>query len=412
MITTRRVSLTIAGAVYDEWTAVEVTRTLDEISASFSLELRDGARSVASWPFASLASLAASVDLWSEVSVAIDGQPVLVGWIDEIAPEARDGEVRLSVTGRDKSGDLVDGAATVDGPAEYRKMTVLEAAKKIAEPYGITVKADADVGDPFDRVAIDPGETAMSAIEKLARQRALVVTSDGVGGLVLTQTGKQRAPGVLVFPGNVVESAGSFRAQERHSEYVVKGQAEKAAGGRSQTAYLDSTAEPLTADQSSRSEKQAAREEAGVAISGRAKDPDVKRYRPIVSLGRTQLDAKSAQKQADWMMRTTRGRAELIEHRVRGFGVGGTLWRPNTLVLVDDSYLAVHRDMLIAGVTYRFDEGGPYTRLRLAGPEAYDLEPDSDRRQNHKRGGAAKSAGKSKGATKALDSTAEPLSGS
>lgn len=409
IVATRRIALSIGGAIFDEWTRVEVTRSLDDISAGFSVELRDAARSMASWPFASLVALRNSPDRWSEVTLSIDGQPVLVGWIDEIDPHADEGEVSVTVTGRDKSGDLVDCAATVDGPAEFRNVTVLQVAKKICEPFGITVKADVDVGAPFDRVAIDPGETAMSAIEKLARQRALVVTSDGIGGLVLTQTGKQRAAGALIFPGNVKGSSAASRAQERFSEYVVKGQAEKAAGGRTTSTYLDATAEPLTTDPADRAAKQAAREEAGVTIAGRAKDEEVRRYRPIVSLGRTQLDAKSAQKQADWMMRTARGRSDEIEHVVRDYGIAGALWRPNTLSLVDDSFLSVHRDMLIAVVTYAYDEGGSSTRLRLTGPEAYDLEPESDRGENHKRGGAAKSAAKGKSAPKALDSTAEPL---
>ena len=177
IIATRRVMLSIGGAVFDEWTRVDITRSLDDISAGFSLELRDADRSMESWPFASLAALRRSPDRWSEVTLSIDGQPVLVGWIDEIAPPAAEGDVSVTITGRDKSGDLVDCAATVDGPAEFRKVTVLQVAKKICEPFGITVKADVDVGEAFDRVAIDPGETAMSAIEKLARQRALVVTS-------------------------------------------------------------------------------------------------------------------------------------------------------------------------------------------------------------------------------------------
>jgi len=405
----RRVSLSFAGSTFDEWTRVEITRSLDDISASFAVELRDAARSIASWPFATLAGLAGRIDLWGEVTVAIDREPVLVGWIDEIAPSVGDGQISVGIAGRDKTGDLVDCAATVDGPAEYRNVTVLEAAKRICKPFGITVKADVDVGDPFDRVAIDPGETAMSAIEKLARQRALIITSDGVGGLVLTRSGKERAAGTLSLPGNVVASSGSFRAAERFSLYVVKGQAEKAAGGRADTAPLDATAEPLTGDPSDRVSRQEARESAGVTISGRASDDEVGRYRPIVSLGRTQTDKGSAQKQADWMARVSRGRSESIEHVVPGFGMDGTLWRPNTLAFVDDAYQQVHRDMLIAGVVYAFDEDGPKTRLRLCGPDAYDLEPVGDRRQNHKGGKSSKGGGKSGGSGKALDRTAEAL---
>ncbi|HWJ72413.1 MAG TPA: Mu P family protein [Kaistia sp.] len=406
-VTTRRVALHFAGQVFDEWTRIEIVRSIDDISGSFSLELRDGVRSISTWPFATLAGLAHRSDLWSEVKLTIDGETVLIGWMDEIDPFAGEGQAFVSCSGRDKTGDLVDCAATVDGPAEYRNVTVLEAAKRICKPFGIAVRADADVGEPFDRVAIDPGETAMSAIEKLARQRALIITSDGVGGLLLTRSGKTRASGTLTFPGNVTESGGAFSARDRYSEYVVKGQAEKAGGARSKTATLDATAEPLTSDQSEAISRQAAREEKGVSIVGRAKDSEVTRYRPIVSLGRTQLTAKGAQTQANWMMRTARARSENLDLSVLDFRSSGALWRPNTLVAVDDSYQDINRDMLISGVTYTADEQGCATRLHLTGPEAYDVEPEEERRRNHRR--SRRKSGSSKGATGKLDSTAERL---
>lgn len=406
-VTTRRVALHFAGQVFDEWTRIEIIRSLDDISGSFSLELRDPERSISTWPFATLASLARRIDLWSEVKLTIDGETVLIGWMDEIDPVAAEGQASVSCSGRDKTGDLVDCAATVDGPAEFRNVTVLEAAKRICKPFGISVRADTDVGEPFDRVAIDPGETAMSAIEKLTRQRALIITSDGVGGLLLTTSGKTRAVGTLTFPGNVFESSGAFSARDRHSEYIVKGQAEKAAGARSKTATLDATAEPLTSDQSEAIGRQGAREEKGVSIVGRAKDSEVTRYRPLVSLGRTQLTAKGAQKQADWMMRTARARGENLDLSVLDFRSGGALWRPNTLVPVDDSFQDVNRDMLIAAVAYAADERGCTTRLHVTGPEAYDIEPEEERRRNHRRSRRGSAAAKS--ATRKLDSTAEPL---
>ena len=44
LIATRRLSLTLGGAVLDDWTAVEVVRDLEEISGSFSVQLRDAGR--------------------------------------------------------------------------------------------------------------------------------------------------------------------------------------------------------------------------------------------------------------------------------------------------------------------------------------------------------------------------------
>lgn len=381
---TRRVELRLDGQVFDEWTVVEITRDLSEISGSFRLELRDGARSISSWPFATLAAYASAVVTGLEATIAIDGEPVLVGWIDEIAPAAREGYVAVSVEGRDRTGDLVDCTVAPDGPTEFMGLDLLQVARRAVEPFGVEARAEADVGDTFDRYTFDVGETALSAIEKGARQRALLVTSDGVGALVLSRSGSGRAPGDIVFPGSAMESAGRFSARDRHSDYRVKGQAEAAAGTRADRAPLDAREPPAGGDAPV---QRAAVEERGALIHAQALDPEVQRFRPLVSMARTQLRQDGAETQADWMMRTARAASEKLDYEVKGYrGASGELWRPNELVFVDDRFLTVHRDMLIAGVVFVHDERGARTRLRITGPDTYDQEPVGDRRVDRPRG--------------------------
>lgn len=396
---TRRVALTMGGQVYDAWTGFELTRDLSEISGGFRCELRDPARHT-SFPWADLMDARAMVVEGLEVTVALDGEPVLKGWVDEIAPRCGGGQVSVSVTGRDKSCDLIDCAATVTGPWEYRNRKVDQIVRAIVAPFGLTVRADVDVGDPIDRVCIEPGETAISAIEKVCRMRQLLVTSDGLGGLVLTRGGKGRAPADLRFPGgNIVESAGCSSMRERFSEYHVVAQAERAGGRRKgKPAQLDVTAHPLGTE-SGGGGGGASEETAGTKIIGTAKDGAVKRYRPMVALARTQCDAKTAQDQADWMERTHRAAALKYDYVVRDFRAAGRLWRPNELAMVEDSFQALSRDLLIAGLVYAFGTEGALTRLRMTGPEAFDTEPEGPRGKNHKR---AKGNGK-------LDTTAEAL---
>lgn len=404
---TRRVSLTLGGAVYDEWTRVEIVRDLSDISGSFQLELRDSIRSIASWPFASLAPLARKVTLLDAVTIAIDEETVLAGYIEEIAPRADASGVSIAISGRDKTGDLIDGAASVDGPFEYDDIPLDSFCTKICEPYGLRVRAEVDIGEPIERATIDVAETGLSGLEKYARQRGLLVTSDGIDSVVLTRSGHARAPGSIVFPSyGVISASGCFSSRGRHDAYHVKGQAERAGGKRKgKTAHLDATAEPLTgATPDGYVSGLAEHEEAGTAIHATARDPQVRRHRPHVALGRTKLTQKGAQTQADWMARTARAKEEKLEYEVKDFRANGELWRPNTMVPVDDSFNDVNKDMLIAGVAYRYDEQGVRTLLRLTGPDAYD--PGQERKGDHK--GTRKGKGKGKGGD-ALDTTAEGL---
>lgn len=399
---TRRWALKLAGDIFDEWTSVEINRDIEDLTGSFTFELRDAQRSGAAHPFATLASYKNMVTAGLEAEIRLDGKTILKGWVDRIAPHAGEDGASVTIDGSDKARDLIDGAATVDGPSEYRNETVDQVGKEIVKPYGLDFRAEVDVGQPFERYTIEPGETALSAIEKGLRQRGALLTSDGVGAVVMTKAGKERA-GELRYPGNVTSTDGEFSIEGRHSEYVVKGQAEKAQGKRG-TARLDATAAPLVGDPTEWINEQLDRELGGVAIEGRQKDAEMVRYRPLVTLGRTQLTAEGAQTQAEWMERTAKGRSEELRHRVKGYhDEDGKLWRPNTLAPVSDDYQDVHRDMLIAGTVYRYSaDDGEVTELRITSPDAYDTEPVAGRRTN-------RTKQKKTGASTPLDSTANPL---
>lgn len=407
---TRAWALLLEGQVFDEWTSAELTRDIEDMAGSFSFELRDWARSWNAFPFATLAGYKDMVTAGLEAEIRIDGETVLIGWVDTINPSAGEDGASVSISGSDKSRDLIDGAATVDGPNEYLGKTMDEIGQEIVKPYGLTWRSEIDVGKPFERYVLEPGETALSALEKGLRQRAGLLTSDGVGGLVVTRTGGRRTS-PLRFPGNVTSSSGEVTVEGRHSEYRVKGQAEKAGGKRGKSAKhdaqkpLDSTAQPLFM-RAAAEDRRAEHERAGVSIDGKATDPQMQRYRPLVTLGRTQLTDDGAQQQAEWMERTSRGRAEKLDYEVKGYrNEDGALWRPNEISAVSDAFQGVERDMLIAGITYRYDENsGEATSLRITSPEAYDTEPVGNRRTNRQKSG--KKAGASDGP---LDSTAQPL---
>jgi len=403
--TTRRVALEIDGLILNWWTEVSIERDLAEISGSFELTMRDPARSLQSWPYATPDHpFLPPINWGARATISIDGEPVLIGWVEDVNPTVGDSP-SLSIAGRDVTGDLVDCSAAPTGPTEFFGLDLLEIAQRICEPFNIPVTADVDVGEPFDKFALDCGETAMSAIEKGARQRALLIVSDGIGGLVLTRSGQTRAPGDLFLPGNLISSSGKFSSRERFSDYYVKGQSGGGKGKKGSKAGLDGTAQPLgegSASDAPRPDASASKNQ--VTILGHAKDEEITRYRPIVAQTRTEASMVDAQTQAEWMARVAEGKGTQFEGEVRDWRINGGLWRPNELVMVDDAYQDLNRDLLISGICYSYNDQGERTRLRLVGPEAYDLIPMANRKKNRKRKGKK---GKGGGA---LDGTAQGLS--
>ena len=80
---------------------------------------------------------------------------------------------------------------------------------------------------------------------------------------------------------------------------------------------------------------------------------------------------------AQWEASTRAGRALTARYTVQGWrGAKGELWRPNTLVKVEDEWLGIERDLLIVSCTYKLSDNGTITELQLAPKEAYELQPE------------------------------------
>lgn len=394
------ITLRIDGVVYDRWNSAECERNLKDFSGSYDFSMRDVFQSNGTFQYASTGPLL-KIKLGLKIEVLVDGEVQLVGFLEGLERDIDDSRAEIRISGRDKTGDLVDCAALDDGPAEFKNVKLEEAVKRIAAPYGLTVRTEVDTGEPFARYGLDLSETAFSAIEKGTRGRHVLVLSDGVGGIVITRTGKTRAPADLVMPGNVIHSRMKLGHTNRHSKHTVHGQGEKAGKSRSGKP-LDSTAEPLSAgDRHDGDGSATAMERKGTAAKGIAVDDEIKRHRPIVHLARTKADKTAATDEADGRMRKSRAESEELMHTVKGFGVGGKLWRVNQMASVSDDFQDLYRDLLITRVKNRQDEGGGKTEMTLMSPEAFDKLPVGKRRTNAK--------GKGKKKSGPLDGTAKGL---
>jgi prophage tail gpP-like protein len=355
---------------------------MGEIGASFDLTLLDVERARRAFPASGYPQdWAEELQEGQPCTLAIDGEVVLTGHIEDLDLTEEGEQIDCRISGRDRTGDLVDCAALPDGPAEFGGLTLDEIARRICAPYGIRVIVDTDVGAPLPKFSIDAQETALSALEKAARQRAVLLVSDGLGGLLLTRGGRRRAPAELRI-GELLHKLQTRRSTRgRFSDYYVKGQTPGAAGGRAAAPALDRSAVPLSPDDTAPTVAPARPvERSGVVMTGHARDAGITRYRPRVALARTQSGGASVQQQADWQMRVARGQAEnpvgvVLDWRA---GAEDRLWRPNELVLLDSAYAGILGDMLIKGVAYHFDDQGLRTELSMIGPEAFELLAEGD----------------------------------
>lgn len=374
---TRRLSLSVSGAVISRWVSVQVDRNLRDIAGSFSVTYRDSGREALAFDLdLDPQPIIGVVSAGMPCSVTLDGTMVLKGWIDEVDASWEGDQLTCTITGRDATCDLVDCAASPNGPVEWRGLNTLQIAQAIAKPFGIPVTADVDVGAAFPVFGIDVDELAMSAIEKACRQNALLAVSNGVGGLLLTQGGSSRAPAPLTRPGNIWGGGIKSSFAERFSDYYVKGQTNRTVARKSQVPLIVDATDPrdgLTFPAET-STTATTTESVSAIMTGHVSDPEVTRYRPTVRQVKTQSGAASVQAQADWGLRIAKGMGETLQLKVMDWRAGSknALWLPNALSRVTDAFIGTDKDWLISGVSYRYDQSGEWTQLELAGRTAFD----------------------------------------
>lgn len=334
------VELLVNGTVYSGWTDVTVRRSIEAVAGSYRLELTDR------WPGQS--------EPWpllpSDQCTVRDGDDTLIsGYIDTIDGTLAGDDHSLGVSGRDRTADLVDSSADMT-PGEWSGLTLLQVAQKIAEPYGITVRAEVDVGQPFSVFKLQPSETGFEAIEQAARQRGLLLVSDSEGNLVITRPGNRRTADALIQGENVLRARASASHQDRYARYVCLGQ--------------------RPGDDNTFGEQAA-------GVRAEARDSAIgNRERTLVVIAEKGVSPAAAKNRAEWEAATRAARAATLSVIVQGWRQSdGSLWTPNRLVPVDIPALRAQGDLLISQVTYRYGQQGQLVELALARADAYKPQP-------------------------------------
>lgn len=335
----RNITLKVGDRLFDGWTSVEVETGIDALSGRFSLALSDR------WP--------GQPDQWKieagdACRLFVGDAPVLSGWIDRASLSLDPDSHPVTMDGRERTCDLVDCSA-LNQPGFWTGRTVLQIATELAQPFGIAVSADVDVGRPFDRFALEPGETVFEAIERMTRVRGLLMLTTVDGDLRLTRPAQTRAAYALEEGVNLKSVAFVNDVAGRFSRYLVKGH-------------------------------DASDESAGTAAarpSAEATDPAIRRHRPLLIVNDEESTTATLEETARWETTVRAGQSQSVTARLSGFHApDGSLYAANVLVPVRAPSVGVEADLLVESVRFsRSARQGASTELRLAPPQAYSLQP-------------------------------------
>lgn len=335
-------SVSLDGTRYYGWKHITITRSLEQMSGSFDIGMTRKKTEDDLY-------LTGQVAPGMPVQIEIYGQTFLDGYINVTAFDYDAQRSDLSVSGRDRIGDLIDGAAAVDRAFEFSGQKLDAALRRVLKPYGIGLTVNTDVGAAFGRMAVQPGESAFEFIRRACRMRGVLPLGDGIGGLILVKPAASKSSGRLVYGENILTGSVTLDESDVHSLYVVKGQTE--------VYFSDDDSAAATAQP-----------------EGRATDALVTRYRPKVLIAEAQGYNMTLKQRAEWEKKQARAAARRVKYTVKGWEAApGVIWGLNTVVPVTDKRCDLSQEMLIVGLRFSFSALGTRTELELAMPEAYEL---------------------------------------
>lgn len=334
------ISLEINGTIYEGWKSMTVSRSVESITDSFSLEVADYG---SDWPIAEE----------DECRVLIDGEQVLNGWVERPTPsfDARGTSLRVSGYGRPS---VLAQCSVVpdDGRWSFKNATVKTIAEIVSNPFGVRVfvQAGLELIKAPRKLVINPGDTAFDVIVAAASASGVLVVSRPDGNILITRSGTERTHDALIQGFNIAGGTGEYDASIRYHRYVVFGQS-------SGTDQWAANATRLRAE---------------------AFDDGVARKdRVLIIRSEAAHNAQYNSQRGDWEARNRAAAAQAASITVHGWKQSnGALWPVNAIVKVVCSKLRIRRDMLISQVDFSKDaQSGEVAILRVVRPDAFEPDP-------------------------------------
>jgi len=338
------VRIEIDSREFEGWKRVAVSRTVESLCGTFELELSDKLQAGTGWDLVPNRA----------VTVYVGGQQVMSGLIDRLSVSKTTDRTGMTISGRDKTADLVDASA-LNEPGNWTETNLDELARALCGPFNIKVvnRLDELFDFPF---TLQTGESPWEAINRANEFQGALIYTDRLGRLVLSEAGKNlvRTEDRLETGRNVVEARLNVDYSQRFSRYIVKGQ--KTSKQNAGLGWGSTTKR--------------------VNFEATATDEVIQenRFRPKLFQAEGTATQKQAQRRADLEASVRAAKSTELTVKTRGWLTRDSeLWPVNSLIYVNIPTMGLdERRMMIASVTFRKSlDAGTQTELKLRREDAY-----------------------------------------
>ena len=370
------IALVVDGNAYTEFTSITCSKSLDSVSGEFNFSaVSPGSPVKNKFPFST----------GQTCKVVVDGVVQLTGYIEIMEVSYSTKSHTINIAGRDITADIIDSTLGekiqfdvgqfqltegVEGPAAPHQqglnlIDIIQITLDAAEIEG-NIKVINQAGEikPFTASDIVAGEidsTVFEFIEVYARMRQVILTTDGLGNIVLVRSsGQELISGGLfnVVDGNknnIKSATMRVNSAERFSEYIAFSQ-ENATGLQAIFGGLS--------DQ-----------------KGSAQDSSIRSGRKLHFYAEKTADTDTCELRAEWEANLRAVRAFNYSAKVAYHSAfidregNGVPWELNKLITVKDEFANVNEQLLINRITWAFTlSTGSTTTLGLVRKDAYQIE--------------------------------------
>lgn len=353
------IELEVNGDVFTNFTKANIDIRLDQLSNTFDLEATT--KNNNPLPFKG----------GEGCKIFVDGEVVLTGSIEIVDVSYSSNAHSIRVAGRDKTGDLVD--STLDSISDLNSpISLKQIIEKVLSEIGLNITVIDNVTPELfekaeDIIAPEPGDSAFQFLEKYARKRQSLLTSNEDGNIVISQSSGVSVNAKLRNKinnnsNNILQGSVSYDTTGRYNVY-------KFTSGMNAVALNAAGDVPLSDV---------------VSQSGNTIDPDIRTGRQFVLNSEDSGSNEQNKLRAEWEANIRKSRGRVGTVAVQGFrNQTGSLWTVNSVVSIVDDFLGIDAKMLINSVNFSYStESGSISRLQLVESNAYTLSLNDPKNQD------------------------------
>lgn len=352
----------------------------DYIDGSVSIQLDQFCNS---FNFTTSKSLVGEYNIFPEETcrIFINGKVAITGVIDSVSPSEDADSSTVSVSGRDRTCDVVDSDLPI-GISLSGNFTLQTVIEKVLTALGLTdIKVVNEIDDlrsftSADIVSAEVDKNCFDFINEYAQKVSALLVTNAEGNIVITRAGSKRYSDKLLNDignddNNIISSSAGYDYSQRYNKYIV---------------YSQSNTNTQTSNVSI----------SNVAQKGIAIDDEIRESRVMVMKANNACSSENCEEIATLEANIRRANSLKYSCEVYGFETNdGNLWEVNRLIQVYDIDADIDSELLIKGLTFNMGDSGSTTSIELALADAYTLQASMD--EVNGRTNKTKSAKKKKG---------------